>query len=212
MKEPLPKIILKPNTSPHEFIKCVYNLLKGSSQFNVDLQENYMGEVGHMILNIKPSFETEHHGLHGQIINHKKIDGENIRIEIRAKPWKPHCPTYDIYVAVAKLIFDPILTNYNKTYNTRLKLNIKSRESLEPKLSHNVVPVFNEFITSANKEALVLADWKRFYSFIRIAHSSRIRLHEEGVYRLLVKHGFKKKYAQEIANIYHHGRALLAGR
>lgn len=212
MREPLPPIILKPNTSPHEFIKRVYNLLEGSSQFNRDLQENFMGDVEHLILNIKPSFETEHYDLYGQIINHKKIDGENIRIEIRAKQWKPHCPTYDIYVAVAKQIFDPILTNYNKTYNTRLKLNTKSKESLEPKLSLNVAPVFNKFIASANKDDLALSDWKRFYSFIRIAHSSRIKLNDEGVIRLLVKNGFTDEYAQEIADVYYHGRALLAKR
>lgn len=211
MREPLPPIILKPNTSPREFIMRVYNLLDGSSQFNRDLQENFMGEEGHLILNITPSFETKHYGLCGLIINHKNIDGENIRIEIKARG-KLYCRTYDTYSAVAKQIFDPILTNYNKTYNTRLKLNIKSKESLEPKLSPNVEPVFNEFITSANKEDLVLSDWKRFYSFIRIAHSSRIRLNEEGVSRLLVKHGFEEKYAQEIANIYSHGRALLAVR
>lgn len=118
MREPLPPITIKPDTSPREFIMRVYNLLEGSSQFNRDLQENFMEDIEHLILNIKPSFETKHYGLYGQIINHKNIDGENIRIEIRAR-WKPHCRTYDTYVAVAKQIFDPILTNYNKTYNTR---------------------------------------------------------------------------------------------
>ena len=209
MRDPLPQIIIKPNTSPHEFIRCVYSLLEGSSQFNRDLQEDYMGEVGHLILKITPSFETEHYDLYGKIINHKKIDRENIRIAITAR-WEPHCQTYDTYVTVAKQIFDPILANYNKTYNTRLKLNIKSKESLEPKLSPNVAPVFTEFITFANKEGLTLSDWKSFYSFIRIAHSSRIKLNEEGLYRLLIKHGFEKECAQEIASIYYHGRALLS--
>ncbi|ODS31903.1 MAG: hypothetical protein SCARUB_02983 [Candidatus Scalindua rubra] len=206
----LPPITVKPNINPHDFIKRVYNFLEHSEEFRIELHENFMGEEGLLILNIIPLFKTKHHGLYGQIINNKKIDCENVKIEIRAKRWNPPHPSYDTYVAAAKQIFIPILKKYNKIYATRLRMNIKSARSRESNLSPNVKPLFDSFVISANKDYLNSFDWERFYRFILVAHSSRIKLNGEGLFRLLVKSGFEEYYAREIADVYQHGRALLS--
>lgn len=210
MRDLLPPITVKPNINPHDFIRRVYNLLENSKEFRIKLHENFMEEEGLLILNIIHIFESEHQDLSGHIINNRKSDCGNVKIEIRAKRWNPPHPKYDTYVATAKQIFIPILKKYNKTYVTRLMMNIKSARYREPSLSPNVKPLFESFVKSANKDYLNSFDWERFYRFILVAHSSRIKLKGEGLLRLLVKSDFEEDYAREIADVYQHGRALLS--
>lgn len=210
MEDLLPPITIKPDTAPRDFIGRLHGLLQGSGKFDRDLHEDFLGEKGHLILEIIPLWESEHEDLYGQVICDPEYSGESVSIEIRARRWNPDPPNYDAYAHAAKQIFIPILKEYNKAYSTRLRMNIKSKESLEPKLSPKLKAAFHSFVVAANKSSLHPLDWRRFYSFVHVAHAYRSKLDDIQLSRILVKSGFTDDCAREIASVYQHGRELLA--
>ncbi|MFX0200790.1 MAG: hypothetical protein ACFFCW_32115 [Candidatus Hodarchaeota archaeon] len=71
---------------------------------------------------------------------------------------------------------------------------------------------FDQFIDSANKQIPHPVDMKRFYRFIHAAHQGRTRLSASELEQLLVCAGFMEDLAADLANIYYHGRGLLASK
>lgn len=68
---------------------------------------------------------------------------------------------------------------------------------------------FDQFIHAANKQVLHPLDWKRFYDLIYVAHKWRTKLSEGQLMKLLEDAGFDSEMANELANVYEHGRSLL---
>lgn len=55
-------------------------------------------------------------------------------------------------------------------------------------------------------------DWRRFYKFVVLAHLRRKGWDVGGVKSRLMKYGFSKELALEMAEIYWHGRCVLRVR
>lgn len=69
---------------------------------------------------------------------------------------------------------------------------------------------FAQFINCANRSSMHPLDWKRFYRFVRFCHAKRVRLESGSLRILLVRGHFSETKAAHLANIYEHGRAMLA--
>lgn len=65
------------------------------------------------------------------------------------------------------------------------------------------------FAMLANKTSPHPRDWKRFYEFIVLAHSRRIGWDAHEVQSRLVRYGFDRKRAENLASAYWHGRCVL---
>ena len=80
------------------------------------------------------------------------------------------------------------------------------------KLAPSLRPLFDDFVRGANKAQLNRRDWEHFYDFIRGSHSRQAKLEDGELRRLFAEAGFDDEFAAELASLYHHGRAILAGR
>ena len=78
-----------------------------------------------------------------------------------------------------------------------------------PKLSPKLRKYFERFVHLANLSALHPLDWGRYYNFIANCHRLRSKLSAEDVKSLLINSGFREEYASYLADVYHHGRAII---
>ncbi len=65
------------------------------------------------------------------------------------------------------------------------------------------------FINCANRASLHPRDWRRYYGFVRYAHAHRARSTVSDIYVALLTSGFTEQKAQQLANVYGHGREIL---
>jgi hypothetical protein len=210
MRERLPGITIKPDVSPKEFMERVQDLVTRQEIWEISRFEK--GRVGeeHLLLELAyvGSQPKISHDLVAQFAYHARFDKDRVRVEIRARNWGNEGPSYDSYVGAAHLI-KPLLSLYNIEYKTRVRLNIESRKDLEPRLSPKAKEFFDNFASMANKSVPHPLDLGRFYDFVIVSHMVRSKLTSEDIVYLLVQKGFNERYAQDIANIYDHGREIL---
>lgn len=166
MRELLPGITIKPDTQPRDFIRRIQALLENSAEFNCEIHENFGGCKEHDILDVTPTCEPSHKGLFGQVIYNPEYDGNRVRIEIRAHRWKPHPPRYDDYVEAARQVFRPIVRQYNRKYGERLRLNIQSAHSLEPKMSSLIEKYYLRWVNGPDLFSHP-NDCNRFHQFVK---------------------------------------------
>jgi len=166
MRELLPGITIKPDTQPRDFIRRIQALLENSGEFNCEIHVNVGDYKEYDILDVIPTWGTPHKDLFGQVIYHPEYDGDRVRIEIRAHRWKPHPPCYDDYVKAARQIFWPILRQYNRKYGARLRLNIQSAHSLEPKMSSLIEKYYLRWVKGPDLFSHP-NDCNRFYQFVK---------------------------------------------
>ena len=204
-----PPIKIKPNTSPHLFIERL-------GEVAADL-DGYTGRVEHLededtvILHLEAPGYAEK-DLNIRIISAKHTDVKHVHMRLERPAWKMDMPDYDVYTDTAKTASEKLLKDYNRRHKTRLRLNIKSIDKLEPQLTPKIRRAFDEFCSHAHKEVLGGKDWERYYRFIRLTHAFQVRMDEEQLFYLLTTAGFGKQYAREISDVYMHGRALLANK
>jgi hypothetical protein len=210
MKDRLPLISIKIDTSPSEFLDRMQQVALQSGQYLVDLQQEVGGEgTGTLIL--KPMLVTQHRDLEGSL-SATPGSKTHLEVEVHAARWHPDPPTYQVYATAARELFMPLLHSYNLQYRSNRKLNIQSREATEPRLPEVARILFEDFERRAYKSSLHEGDWHRFYRFIRHCSAYNIRLNRDDIHRLLVFTGFSMERAAEIADVYEHGRALLKMR
>lgn len=77
-------------------------------------------------------------------------------------------------------------------------------------LSPNAWKSLQAFITQATPSALRRRDWLVFYDFVRSCHTHQVLLSKESLLRFLRDNGFPDTLANELGNVYLHGRGLLA--
>jgi len=135
---------------------------------------------------------------------------DRVDVHIRATTfWLCNTLDYDTYVAAAKLL-KSVLRVYNGKYETRRRLLIPTRESLEPQLPPGAQRLFDRFLASASARQVVSAHaWGALYAFIRHVHAHNVRLSDIEFRRLLVVKGFGTDQAYELAEFYLHARNLL---
>lgn len=203
-----PPIKIKPNTSPHVFIERlaeVANELDGYAG-RLESEDNET-----LILHLDaPGYADKE--LEVRIVSAKRTDVKHVHLRLMRPEWKLEMPEYEVYTEVAQTVTEKLLKDYNRRHKTRLRLNIKSLDKLEPQLTPKIRQAFEDFSQHAHKDVLGGRDWERYYRFIRLTHAFQVRMDEEQIFYLLASAGFAKQYAREISDVYMHGRALLANK
>lgn len=207
MRDKLPNIQIKINTSPQDFLEQMKQTAIETEKYAVEFHKDFLGQ-GLDILDVSPQSSNLHVGLLGQFISVPNKPSV-IRVEIRAERWRPEPPTYKMYVESAQETIKPLLQLYNSSFETKYRLTIESADSLKPQLPPRANERFKEFVALANKQILHPLDWKRFYYFIYACSSRSIKTTQEDVKELLLSSGFSDKYSEELANVFWHGVSLL---
>ena len=133
----------------------------------------------------------------------------SIRVELQSSGWITNPTESRDYATYAKLMLDPVLAEYNSLTNSKVELEIATEAEMEPSLPDLAFSSFKLFLAIANKGALHPLDWRRFYKFIRVCEASAVQLSGPDIRRLLQRSGFDAEYAEELSNIYDHGRGIL---
>lgn len=199
----LPPIHISLTSSPRQFLNRMADIAEKSGAFLVEKRFDFLGDYGFDGINLHFLKSSPHKGLGGQLIVQPDAKGR-VSVEIRAEQWHPDDPpTYEIYVAEAKILIGPLLSIYNREAHTRHRMIVPPKEQLEPKLPPQSARLFKRFTTLANKSGLHKQDWGRFYEFVR---DSRMRkqLPVEDMEILLIKEGFSEQSARHIAEVYNH--------
>jgi len=189
MPDVLPRISVKVDAPPREFVNKLEQIAKQSGAFDIGKTLDMPGFEGFGSLNLMPIATNQHEELVGHLIIYPD-EKSRVFIEMRAKYWNPDPPTYEAYVEAARLFFEPIIRAYNKEYNSRRFLNIQAKSDKEPTLPPETKKRFKAFVICANKSGLHPNDWERFYRFIRFCHARHIKLSEDKLRYLLSKAGF----------------------
>jgi hypothetical protein len=207
MRDILPDIWITTDVENSIFLDRLEGIADATGQFRSE-QKSAQGFGRGRYLHLYPLERSTHAGLGIQLIAYEN-EGRRVRVEMRAHRWTPDPPTYDVYVRAAKELIDPLLHTYNRSYHTRRRLGVQSKQSTDPSIPATVKPYFNSFVGCANMGMLHPNDWDRFYRFIRVCHKKRVGLIESDIARLLTQAGFDEEYARQLGNVYDHGRRLL---
>lgn len=203
-----PPIKIKPNTSPHVFIERLAEVAEALDGYGGRLEQE---DNDTLIFHLDASGYADK-GLGVRIISSKRTDVKHVHLRLTRPEWKLEMPEYEAYIEIAKTVTEKLLKDYNRRHKTRLRLNIKSLDKLEPQLTPKIRQAFEDFSQHAHKDVLGGRDWERYYRFIRLTHAFQVRMDEEQIFYLLTSAGFAKQYAREISDVYMHGRALLANK
>jgi len=202
MRDYLPPIHINV-TDSRGFLEKMAIIAENSGAFTVEQYLDALSTEGFDVLNLRLIKPSLHKGLGGQLISQPDTKGR-VAVEIRAERWSPDDPpTYETYVAQAKILIGPLLSAYNREVGTRHRMTVPLKSRLEPKLPPHSAKLFKRFVVLSNKSALHPLDWRRFYEFVRDSRMRR-HLHGEDMARLLIKEGFSEQYAQHIADVYGH--------
>jgi hypothetical protein len=216
MDDLLPGIDVRIHGEVVEFMARLAEVAERSEKFRVEERsDEALLAIRMRVLNIYPLFNTPHDGLFGQFVYTPRFKSR-MHLEVAALRWssgqptREKCrPTYEVYVSTARSIFEQLIKSYNRMYSAKLRLNIESRESVEPKLPPGATKAFKYFAVSANRSILNPSDWKRFYMFAQYCHTRRVSLCEESLVRILVRASFSEGESRDIAHVYGHIRAFL---
>ena len=207
MKDRLPRMSIRIDTTPDEFLRRIETLARQIGEFIVESERDPAGGGKVTALHLKPILVTQHRELTGQI-SVISASPDRVTVDVHAAHWQPDPPTYRAYVAAAREIFKPLLHQYNRKFHSIRKLQVQSQAATEPHLPAMASQVFDRFVDRANKSALRNRDWQRFYHFIWHCAAHNIHLSRDDVHRLLVSAGFTIEHAADLADIFEHGRAM----
>ena len=136
-------------------------------------------------------------------------DQERVQVELTSTSWAESGPSYEKYVGLVMHYLKPLLSIYNKKYNTNRRFRIPAKEKLEPKLSEIAERLFQRFIKYANKTFLGQYSWIHFYEFIIWCHRRNERLSSKELEYLLKKAEFNDFYCEKLCSVFKHGWDLL---
>lgn len=206
MEDLVPSVKLKADVDPREFLARIEAIAGEQGRYEIYRDNAPEVEGGWELLGLRVKGKATHKGLSGQLVA-TPIGNPTLLVKVLAAQWSPDL-SYQTYVAAVHEVFDPLVQEYNRRFRARRRLSIPTRESLEPTLPPKAGEAFHTFVALANKSALHPLDWRRFYQFVRVCHNGRARATASDIKRLLVKAGFDESYAEEIANVYEHGRNM----
>ena len=207
----LPDISIKVAVGPREFFDRLEQVAKRFDKMRIKRISDVAGYENWESLNLEPRYSSLHKKLCGTIIFNPESESR-VFIEMSAKRWHPDPPSYDTYVESARILIAPLIDAYNNEYHSRCQLHIQAKTMKEPVLPAETNKRLMSFIVCANKSALHPYDWARFYKLISFCHSHRVKLSEGRLRHILIKEGFDSEKAAYLADIYCHGRNILASR
>jgi len=201
MEELIPNITINSKYNAKEFISQLHTAVKfNKSLFNVTYEKNQFKD-GRDFLILFPKVKNGNKNLH--VLGYNFMDlHQKVHVELLAEEWKVEPITYDLYSSEAKRVILPLLKDYNRKHNTRLRLCIQSKENLKIKLPEIAGQFFKGFITSLYYKKLHPNNWNRFYWFIWHCHARRVKLQHYELQRLLVENKVDYETASELSEIY----------
>jgi len=205
----LPVISIKLDVSPYDFLIRMGEIAEHSSNIQ-DVRKNYLSDES--FLNLSLTFtDDESKGLVNLcgMFTASSQNQERVRVELTSTSWAGSGPTYEEYVGLVEHYLKPLLSIYNKKYNTNRRFRIPSKDRLEPRLSEAASKLFQRFVNYANKTFLSQDSWIHFYEFIIYCHRKNERLSSETLEYLLKKAGFNDFYCEKLCSIFEHGWELL---
>ena len=203
MNDLLPSASISVRNSPQDFMNQMADIAEQSKNFKVERRFDYELMLNLDIVDFFPQFHVPHQEFLGQLIYIPKYK-QKVAVEVRANRWAADQLTYDVYVSALHTIFNSLLRQYNKTFQQRYRLSVKSKEDLEPTLPPNANSAFTAFARLANRGSLHPLDWDRFYRFVYVCHATHVNPSQDNLVRLLVKERFDEEYAERIASIFGH--------
>jgi hypothetical protein len=205
----LPIISVKVDVSPHEFLVRMGEIAEHNSDIK-DVQKNHLADK--LIQNLSILFKTEKsdglESLCGMFTTRPR-NKERVWVELSSKSWAEYSPTYEEYVYLIVRYLKPLLSMYNKKYNTNRRFRIPSKDSLRSKFSKCTARLFQHFVNYANKTHLSRINWKHFYDFIICCHGRYEYFSYEELEYLLKEAGFNGYYCEKLCSIFEHGWDLL---
>ncbi|MDA8241555.1 MAG: hypothetical protein M0Z67_14460 [Nitrospiraceae bacterium] len=205
----LPKISIKVDVSTEIFLDRLEQIAKNLGNAEVKRTRDIAGFEGWQGLNLDSRLPSSHENLCGIVFSQPE-SADMAFIELSAVKWHPDPPPYDTYVEAARILFDPLIKGYNKKYNSRYRLSVQAKTVKKFALPPETAKRLQSFIACANKRALHPNDWNRFYQFIAFCHAHHVKLTGSHLSRLLFEGGFSKEKAEYLADIYCHGKEILA--
>lgn len=208
MRERMPRITIKPDIAPREFLERLHDFVPQQTIWKVINQEEVNDRFIFLSLCYKGSEPKIPNDLMAQFIYLPKTYKDRIGVEMVAASWIESI-TYDSYVDTVNLL-KPLFLIYNRQHKARVRLSIQSRDNILPKLSPTARKYFDFFTSNANKSALHPLDWNPFYNFIRLCQEQHSKLTPDDLAYLLVHEGFWEQDAHYLADIYDRGRRILS--
>jgi len=207
---PLPDITIKTQESPQEFLLAMQEIFQRTSEITeIRAQWEIMGDEGFSIVGVMPKEQHGNTDLIGQLIS-KKNDCDRIDIEIRAKVWGEGFPSYDEYVQRAKDIFLSPLKEYNREHGKRYRLTIHKIREKPLKLPPGAEQYFNRFTMYPQSGISHPLERKRFHAFIKYCYRYGVKLDKSEFVNLLIMKEFNSNEAEQLGEIYEHGREILS--
>lgn len=120
---------------------------------------------------------------------------------MRAQRWSHEPPTRTVYEQSARDLVGELVKRYNRSFGTRHRLRIGTRETRPFKLSQRSKTLLDRFATLANTRDLHPFDWRRFYQHIR---EGRQEIPEHVLREQLERAGFAPDKADELAQLHAH--------
>lgn len=204
MEDILPNIAIAIDVEPQLFLDRMAAVVAEANLGYTSRPLDY-SVVGRLALGLDPTTEN---GITGQLLIDPQTPTQ-VQIQVQ-NDWNPDPPSYEQYIAAVRELLYPLLQAYSQTYGTPLQLDIQSKADTEPVVPPSVQRFFSQFVTAANVQIPHPKDWERWYQFIRGCHANEVMLDEQDVVRLLFNVGFIEEKAHDLANVYAHGRAILA--
>ncbi|MBN1805112.1 MAG: hypothetical protein JW837_07675 [Sedimentisphaerales bacterium] len=204
----LPRISIKTDVSPYEFLVRMGEIAEEHG--GIGVHKNYLSDKSFQYLTLL--FTTDKskglENLCGMFTISPRYK-ERVWAELSSKSWAESGPKYEQYVGLVERYLKPLLSMYNKKYNTNRRFRIPSKDSLEPKLSECAARLFKHFVDYANKTFLSRYSWVHFYEFIIYCHCRNERLGSKELEYLLKKAEFNDFYCEKLCSIFDHGWDLL---
>lgn len=94
----------------------------------------------------------------------------------------------------------------------RRKMTTRDTLSTIARLPKIAQEIFQDYAAQASKGYAHALDWGAFYDFVIHCHQYRVCLSADEIKALLLARGFAAEVASELAEVYDHGRSLLARR
>lgn len=208
MTKALPDITIKISEDANCFLQNIEEILRKSSVLSgVKLEIDYLLE-GHSILCAVPVEQNGNIYLWGQLIFHQD-KRHRINIEVRARQWENEWPTKEQYIEWAYNIFKKPLAAYNKLHSKRYRITVHSRKANAYKLPPGAQKFFDRFTIFPDIGISHPLERENFHKFIKYCHQFRVKLDGNQLETLLKRKGFSEEKAEELSQIYVHGRELL---
>jgi len=207
---PLPDISIKIKESATDFLLAMQGILQNDVEISeVRSQSDVMEDKEFSIVAAMPKEQNNNTQLIGQLISKSK-DADRVEVEIRAQRWASDFPSQEEYTQCASNIFKPALKIYNHRYNTKYRLTIHKINEKPIRLPPGAEQYFRRFTMYPESGISHSLERRRFHAFIKYCHRHGVKLNKYELKDLLLTKGFYEKEAEQLSEIYEHGREILS--